>query len=54
MGRVREYFEDKGLTPVDIVPAFVCVRRDDARRETRIKKDARATDGMNERLERDD
>lgn len=45
MGRVRAYFEDKGLTPVDIVPAFVYARRVDARREARIEKDSRATGG---------
>ena len=37
MGAVREYFVDKGLTPADIVPAFVCVRARATTRETRIK-----------------
>lgn len=37
MGAVREYFEAAGLTPADIVPAFVCVRARATTRETRIK-----------------
>jgi len=38
MGRAREYFVDKGLTPTDVVPAFVCVTRASDARRRRIKR----------------